>query len=239
MAPEDLTNLLNHYLTEMSRIALQHGATIDKFVGDAIVIFFGDPETHGVKEDALACVGMAVAMRDRMAELQSIWRTAGIERPLQCRIGINTGYCTVGNFGSDDRLDYTIIGPGVNLASRLESIAEPGEILISYETSAHVNDEFRCQSRGNVSVKGMAYPVAIYRVFGRREGLDSNNGSIHIDKSGFRLDIDLRSMSADQIDQVAASLRRALRQISKLNRATEKLNKSSARQKSESLRAKK
>jgi PAS domain S-box-containing protein len=100
MAPEDLTNLLNHYLTEMSRIALQHGATIDKFVGDAIVIFFGDPETLGVKEDALACVGMAVAMRDRMAELQLIWKTAGIERPLQCRIGINTGYCTVGNFGS-------------------------------------------------------------------------------------------------------------------------------------------
>ncbi|HET9244248.1 MAG TPA: PAS-domain containing protein, partial [Xanthobacteraceae bacterium] len=112
---EDLTRLLNHYLTEMSQIALSYGATIDKYVGDAIVIFFGDPETHGVKEDALACVEMAIAMRKRMLELQDVWRASGIENPLQARIGINTGYCTVGNFGSEDRMDYTIIGGGVNL----------------------------------------------------------------------------------------------------------------------------
>ena len=101
---EDLTRLLNHYLTEMSQIALSYGATIDKYVGDAIVIFFGDPETRGVKEDALACVEMAIAMRKRMLELQHVWRASGIEKPLQCRIGINTGYCTVGKLrqrGSD------------------------------------------------------------------------------------------------------------------------------------------
>ncbi|MCH8155238.1 MAG: PAS-domain containing protein, partial [Proteobacteria bacterium] len=97
---EDLTKLLNHYLTEMTQIALKYGATVDKYVGDAIVIFFGDPETRGVKEDALACVKMAIAMRKRMLELASIWRDSGIEKPLQVRIGINTGYCTVGNFGS-------------------------------------------------------------------------------------------------------------------------------------------
>src|SRR6516225_6247423 len=102
---EDLTRLLNHYLTEMSQIALSYGATIDKYVGDAIVIFFGDPETRGVNEDALACVEMAIAMRKRMRELQELWRASGIEKPLQCRIGINTGYCTVGNFGSEDRMD--------------------------------------------------------------------------------------------------------------------------------------
>src|SRR5262249_22720928 len=135
---EHLTQLLNHYLTEMSKIALSHGATIDKYVGDAIVIFFGDPETRGVKEDALACVEMAIAMRKRLHELRAVWRASGIEKPLQCRIGINTGYCTVGNFGSEDRMEYTIIGGGVNLASRLEAAATPGEILISYETYAHV-----------------------------------------------------------------------------------------------------
>jgi PAS domain S-box-containing protein len=232
MEPEDLTNLLNHYLTEMSVIALQHGATIDKFVGDAIVIFFGDPETLGVKEDALACVGMAVAMRDRMAELQSIWRTAGIERPLQCRIGINTGYCTVGNFGSENRLDYTIIGAGVNLASRLESIAEPGEILVSYETSALINDEFRCESRGEISVKGMAYPVTAYRVVGRRQSIDCEHDLIRVEEPKFRLEIDLRTMSGDQMGQVAAGLRRALRQVSKLKRAEQKQKDSSARKKS-------
>jgi hypothetical protein len=108
-------------LTKMSEIALFYGATIDKYVGDAIVIFFGDPETRGVKEDALACVEMAIAMRKRMRELQSVWAASGIEKPLQCRIGINTGYCTVGNFGSEDRMEYTIVGGGVNLASRLST----------------------------------------------------------------------------------------------------------------------
>ena len=78
---EDLTQLLNHYLTEMSQIALAHGATIDKYVGDAIVIFFGDPETRGVKEDALACVEMALAMRKRMLELEGIWRDSGLDKP--------------------------------------------------------------------------------------------------------------------------------------------------------------
>src|SRR5215468_10187290 len=111
---EDLTRLLNQYLTEMSQIALAHGATIDKYVGDAIVIFFGDPETRGVKEDALACVKMAIAMRERMKELEDAWKSSGVENPLRCRMGINTGICTVGNFGSDARMDYTIIGAGVN-----------------------------------------------------------------------------------------------------------------------------
>ena len=119
MESEDLTQLLNHYLTEMSKIALQYGATIDKYVGDAIVMFFGDPTTLGVKEDALACVQMAIAMQKRVGELAQEWRNSGIETPLRCRIGIHTGYCTVGNFGSEDRMDYTMVGGTVNLASRL------------------------------------------------------------------------------------------------------------------------
>lgn len=161
---EELTELLNHYLTEMSKIALEHGATIDKFVGDAILIFFGDPETRGVKEDATACVQMARAMRTRMLELADEWRAKGIARPLRCRMGIHTDFCTVGNFGSEDRLDYTIIGSGVNIASRLESLAEPGGILISYETYAHVREKVHCEPRGEVQVRGLAYPVATYSV---------------------------------------------------------------------------
>jgi len=167
---EELTQLLNHYLTEMSRIALDHGATIDKYVGDAILIFFGDPETRGVREDARACVLMAIAMRERMRELEGVWRAAGIAHPLRCRMGIHTDFCTVGNFGSEDRLDYTIIGRGVNTASRLESLATPGEILISYETYAHVTDEIACEEKGEVKVKGLAYPVTTYHVVGVRDG---------------------------------------------------------------------
>jgi PAS domain S-box-containing protein len=97
MESEDLTQLLNQYLTEMSRIALSYGATIDKYIGDAVMIFFGDPESRGVTADALACVKMAVAMQKRVRQLAGIWRDAGIERPLTCRMGIHTGYCTVGN----------------------------------------------------------------------------------------------------------------------------------------------
>ncbi len=79
---EELSNLLNHYLTEMSKIVLEHGGTIDKYVGDAIIAFFGDPETRGVKEDARNCVNMAIAMQRRMRELQSEWLGHGIEKPL-------------------------------------------------------------------------------------------------------------------------------------------------------------
>ena len=166
-----MTQLLNHYLTEMSQIGLDHGATIDKYVGDAILIFFGDPESRGVREDALACVRMAIAMRDKMQELQRLWCESGIEKPLRCRMGIHTDYCTVGNFGSDDRMDYTIIGGGVNMASRLESSATPGEILISYETFAQVKDLIGCEEHGTIQVKGIAYPVATYKVLDSHENL--------------------------------------------------------------------
>ena len=127
LQPEQITQLLNEYFTEMSTIALGHGGTIDKFVGDAMLIFFGDPETKGDAEDAKACLRMAVEMQHRLAELNAKWRNAGIEQPFRVRMGINTGYCNVGNFGSDDRMDYTIIGAEANLAARLQSIAEPGQ----------------------------------------------------------------------------------------------------------------
>jgi len=216
---EDLTRLLNHYLTEMSAIALSCGATIDKYVGDAIVIFFGDPETRGVNEDALACVEMAIAMRKRMRELQDVWRASGIERPLQCRIGINTGYCTVGNFGSEDRMDYTIIGGGVNLASRLESAATPGEILVSYETYAAVRDRIRCKERGPISVKGIAYPVATYQVVDAYRNLGAERGFIHEERPSLKLDLDLDAMSADDRGGAADVLREALDRLSSLDRA--------------------
>jgi class 3 adenylate cyclase/phosphoglycerate-specific signal transduction histidine kinase len=216
---EDLTRLLNHYLTEMSQIALSYGATLDKYVGDAIVIFFGDPETRGVKEDAFACVEMAIAMRKRMLELQDVWRASGIEKPLQCRIGINTGYCTVGNFGSEVRMDYTIIGGGVNLASRLEAAATPGEILISFETYANVRDRIHCEERGHISVKGIAHPVATYQVVDAYENLGAERLFIHEERPNLRLDLNLDAMSADDRGHAATVLREALNRLSALDQA--------------------
>jgi class 3 adenylate cyclase len=140
MQPEEIAALLNDYLTEMSAIALEHGGTVDKFIGDAILVFFGDPQSRGPKEDALACLKMAANMQRRLAELNVKWRKAGFERPLRVRMGINTGFCNVGNFGSADRMDYTVIGAEVNLTARLQSIAEPGGIVMSYETYALVRD---------------------------------------------------------------------------------------------------
>ncbi|MEO3431297.1 adenylate/guanylate cyclase domain-containing protein [Pelagibius sp. CAU 1746] len=209
MESEELTQLLNHYLTEMSRIALSHGATIDKYVGDAILLFFGDPESKGVKEDAVACVEMALTMRQRLAELSEIWRGAGIENPLQCRMGIHTGYCTVGNFGSEDRLDYTIIGSSVNTASRLESLATPGEILISYETYAHVCDRIRCEEYGQVEVKGLAYPIATFRVIDTLEPPDKQRRRFCAEHPAVKLEFDLDAMTADDRNQALEILRQA------------------------------
>ncbi len=187
---EELTNLLNHYLTEMSKIALDHGATIDKYVGDAIIAFFGDPETRGVKEDARACVNMAIAMQRRMRDLQSEWLDMGLEKPFELRIGINTGFCTVGNFGSADRMDYTIIGNEVNLAARLESHAEVGGILLAHETHALVKDTVLAEEGDTLNVKGFAKPVRTYGVVGLYDDLAEQGRIIRMEQDGLALVID-------------------------------------------------
>jgi class 3 adenylate cyclase/CHASE3 domain sensor protein len=203
---EELTHLLNHYLTEMSRIAIDHGATIDKYVGDAIMVFFGDPESNGIKEDAVICVKMAIAMQRRMRELQSEWLDEGSEKPFQLRIGINTGYCTVGNFGSEDRMDYTIIGNEVNLAARLESHAEVEGILVSHETYSLVKDVVHAEEQEPIVVKGFAKPVRTYRVAGIYDELAGEGRIIRHDDEALKILVDLEKLSdqnrADAIQAV-------------------------------------
>lgn len=164
MESEAVTELLNEYFEEMSQIALKHGGTIDKFIGDAIMIFFGDPETRGAREDAIACVKMAIEMQVKMIELRRKWSSQGSQNALHVRVGINTGYCTVGNFGSKDKLDYTAIGAQVNLANRLESAAKVDQILISESTYAHVKETFPCIYMAKYKVKGFSEVVQAYQV---------------------------------------------------------------------------
>ncbi len=213
LEPEEVTGFLNQYLTEMSRIAAEYGATIDKYVGDAVVAFFGDPETRGVQQDALACVKMALAMQRRMAELERMWRDGGLERPVKCRIGISTGYCTVGNFGSEDRMDYTIIGSGVNLASRLEKAAPPGGILLPYETFAHVKDEVHCEAIGPIRVKGIADTITAYCAFELYRNLPEGVHIVREDHPNIRIDLDLSAMTPEQRRQAALALQRALSRL--------------------------
>ena len=166
MQPEQITQLLNEYFTEMSTIALFHGGTIDKFVGDAMLIFFGDPETEGEVEDAKSCLRMAIDMQHRLDQLYVKWRSAGTEQPFRVRMGINTGCCNVGNFGSADRMDYTIIGAEANLTARLQSIAEPGKIVMSYETFALVRDMVVAHALPPITMKGISREVIPYLVEG-------------------------------------------------------------------------
>ena len=212
LEPEVLSALLNSYLNEMSNIALKYGGTIDKFVGDAILIFFGDPESKGDREDANACVLMALEMRERMKYLRKLWEDQGISEPLNIRIGINTGYCNVGNFGSEDRLDYTIIGGEVNLASRLESKADSGQILISHETYALIKKQIVCEKKEEINVKGIAHKIQTYQVIETKKDAKNKKNSFHEEYDGFSLAVDL---SRSEKKKVVSSLKRVLVDIEK------------------------
>jgi adenylate cyclase len=206
---EDLTNLLNRYLTEMSNIALEFGATIDKYIGDAIMVFFGDPETKGVKEDARACVRMAIAMVRRLRELQAEWQELGAEKPFHLRVGINTGYVTVGNFGSDDRMDYTIIGSAVNLTARLQSHSEIDGILIGHETYSLVKDEVAAEELAPIKVKGFAEPIRCYKLLGLYDDLAREGTVIREESDGFKILLDLRKRGkAEAVEALEAILTR-------------------------------
>jgi adenylate cyclase len=206
---EELTNLLNHYLTEMSNIALRFGATIDKYIGDAIMVFFGDPESKGAKEDARACVQMAVAMIQRMGELHNEWQELGAERPFQIRIGINTGYCTVGNFGSEDRMDYTIIGNMVNMTARLQSQAGVNGILLGHETYALVKDVVAAEEQTPITVKGFAEPIRCYKVLGLHDDAAREAQIIREEQDGFKFMLDLQKHGKQEaIDTLEAILAR-------------------------------
>ena len=210
---EALTDLLNTYLDEMSKIALKYGGTIDKFIGDSVMIFFGDPSTQGARHDAVAAVSMAIAMRKHMKVLRQQWRAQGITKPLEIRMGINTGYCTVGNFGTEMRMDYTIIGREVNLASRLESAADSGEILISHETYALVKDVIMCRDQGAITVKGFSRPVQIYQVVDLRSDLGSGTRYLEHELPGFSMYLDTDDVRHHDTERVIHALQHAVEKL--------------------------
>ena len=209
---EELTNVLNHYLTEMSVIALQHGATIDKFIGDAMLLFFGDPESKGVAEDAKACVLMAIAMQRRMRELEQEWRSRGLLRPFRIRMGITTGFCTVGNFGSRDRMDYTIIGNEVNLAARLQSATEPGSILLSHETNALVQGLVMTEEQPPITVKGFPKPISGFKLVGTYNDLVKDGKVVLEERDGLHVLVDLTKQDRSDVIEILQDILTQLKQ---------------------------
>ena len=193
LEPEILTKLITNYLTEMTNIAIEYGGTVDKYIGDAIMIFFGDPNSKGIKKDAIACVSMALKMKKVLNKLRKNWRSAGLSESLDVRMGIHTDMCTVGNFGSIDRLDYTVLGNGVNLASRLESLSNSNEILISENTYNLIKEEINCKYFDEIKVKGKAHSIKTFQVIDNKtEG--KKKVIIEASKEGFNLSIDKKKI---------------------------------------------
>lgn len=164
MQPEELSFMLNDYFSEMTEIVAKHGGTVDKFIGDALIAYFGAFDSKGENEDTKACISMAIEMQQKMKSLQKHWKKKGIVAPFMIRCGINVGYCTIGNFGSEDRIDYTIIGSEVNKASRLQDAVEPGRILVSESAKLLAEDSFEFKDMGPITLKGFDYPIRCFEV---------------------------------------------------------------------------
>ena len=202
---EEITNLLNFYLNEMSNIALEYGGTIDKYIGDAVMIFFGDPDSLGIEQDARKCVEMAVAMQKKMNELIGYWgKSFGLKNDLQIRIGINTGFCTVGNFGSEDRLDYTAVGAAVNLASRLEEAAAPGSILVSEDTFLLVKSLFSFKEPREIDVKGLLRKIKLYEVE-FTDPVKENN--LNLSGGSFEININKNLITEAELNEIKSALK--------------------------------
>lgn len=161
---EELATLLNEYLAEMTTVADRFGATVNQLIGDGIMIFFGAPTATDDRDHAQRAVCMAQAMQKRMAELREHWFKRGLQRPFRIRIGINSGFASVGDFGSPGRMMYSAIGQQTNLAARIQAHCAPDRILLSHSTWGLVQDAVQCKLKGEIQVKGLHYPVLVYEV---------------------------------------------------------------------------
>ena len=168
LSPTELVTFLNRYLSAMSDILLDQGGTIDKYEGDAIISFFGAP-IH-MEDHAVRCVFAALEQQERLAELREIWKSEGLPE-VHVRIGINSGPMVVGNMGTDSKMNYTMMGDHVNLASRLEGVCKVYRvpILMSKDTYVEVRNHIAARFIDRVRVVGRAQPVELYQPLGDRQ----------------------------------------------------------------------
>jgi adenylate cyclase len=187
--PEQLVKQLNEYLSRMTSAVFQHNGTLDKFIGDAVMAVWGNVGSRGVTEDAKACARAALMMRRELAVLNKKWVSEGIA-PFHIGIGINHGDVLVGNIGSQEKADPTVIGDAVNLASRLEALTRTYavDILVGARASELISDEFCLRSVALVQVKGKTKPVEIFTLIGARGGTEDAEFIRHVEtyEAGFR-----------------------------------------------------
>lgn len=164
LEPEELAQVLNEYLREMTALAVAHGGALDNFIGDGLMVIFGAPVLSEESEGAVAAIRTALAMRARARELAAELRERGVPADLHIRVGVNTGYCTVGVFGSDVMRAYKAVGHAVNIASRLQSEAEPGSVVCGFRTYALIQDRVRAATLEPLDVKGSTRPVEAWEI---------------------------------------------------------------------------
>jgi adenylate cyclase len=161
LEPQEVVDQLNEYLQTMTPIIFANHGTIDKFVGDEIMAYFGAPVYP--EEHAWRAVKTAIEMQAALEELRRKWRHA--RRPdIRIGVGVNTGSVVMGNIGSSQYMDFTLIGDAVNVASRLCSIAEPGEVLVGASTLHQVADRVSVVRSRETTIKGRVHPVTVHSV---------------------------------------------------------------------------
>ena len=160
-SPDRIRGFLNDYFETMVEVVFTYKGTVDKYIGDGLMVFFGDPEP--TPDHALRSVQAAIEMQKKARELSAKWAGEG-GFPVRVRIGINTGEVVVGNMGSSRRLSYTVLGSAVNLAKRLESSAPVDGILISQRTRDLIAPFISTRLFGEIQVKGVEVPVRVYEV---------------------------------------------------------------------------
>lgn len=198
MEAEELSGFLNFYLTNMCEIALKYGGTIDKFIGDSVMIFFGDPQSKGPEQDALACCNMGLEMLAFVEKNEELFKEQfNFPEKLEIRIGVHSGVCSVGNFGSDQRLDYTVIGRAVNVAARLEQAAPKNSMLFSNSTKSLLGDTFQVSDSIEVKAKGIDRPIIGYILTNQI----SKRSLVTVNEEGISLKFDPSIVDKKEVDK--------------------------------------
>ncbi len=170
LEPEELAEVLNSYLREMTAAVIACGGSVDNLIGDGVMAVFGAPQEMPEDEQAWAAVRAGMEMQRRCRALAVSFRERGIPADLNIRVGINTAHCTVGVFGSEVMRAYMAVGFAVNVAARLQTAADPGSILCGFRTYALVKNRVKAEERGALTVKGAARPVEAWEIVGLTPG---------------------------------------------------------------------